>query len=198
MAAQPTKEVDTSKTPSTEEGKEVPQGAPEKYEFKAPEGMQLDEKALEAATPIFKELGLNNDQAQKLVDLYTVQTKAAADAPAQAFRELNDQWRGEVIKDPTIGNGKDGLAAPVSAAIGNAINSLGAEQAAAFRDMLDKTGLGNNPTFIKGLYGMVKDAGEGRHVSGAGPSPEGQRSPGSPKTAAQKMYPTLPSAASAS
>ena len=63
-----------------------------------------------------------------------------------------------------------------------------------FRDVLDKTGLGNNPVFIKGLYGMVKDLGEGKHVAGKGPTEPGTKAPGSPQTAAQRMYPDLPSA----
>ncbi len=46
-------------------------GAPEKYEFKAPEeGQELDKGALEVFEPIARELNLNNEQAQKLVDVY--------------------------------------------------------------------------------------------------------------------------------
>jgi hypothetical protein len=45
--------------------------APEKYEFKAPEGIPLDEALAEKVTPIFKELDLSQEKAQKLVDLYT-------------------------------------------------------------------------------------------------------------------------------
>lgn len=203
MAAEPTKEADSSKTEqqNTDGEKkdgEKPAGAPEKYEaFKVPDGQQIDEKVVEAATPIFKELNLTQDQAQKLVDFYNTQNKEAAEAGDKVFRELNDRWRGEVIKDATIGNGKDGLSPAVSKAIGNAINSLGTESAAAFRDVLDKTGIGNNPAFIRGLYGMVKDMGEGTHAKPGGVSPEGTKAPNAPRTAAQAMYPGLPSAASA-
>lgn len=193
--AEPEKKPEAKTEPEAKAEEAKPaEGAPEKYEFKAPEGTELDAKAIEAATPIFKELNLSQDQAQKLVDLYSAQTKAQAEAPIKAFTDLVTGWRNEVIKDPSIGNGKDGLADNVSKAIGNAINGLGQTEAAAFRDVLDKTGLGNNPTFIKGLYGMVKDLGEGRHVAGKGPTEPGTRAPGSPQTAAQRMYPDLPSA----
>lgn len=44
---------------------------PEKYDIKMPDGVALDAAALEAATPVFKELGLSNEKAQKLVGLQT-------------------------------------------------------------------------------------------------------------------------------
>jgi len=55
---------------------EAKPAVPEKYDFKAPaawseKGWELDTKLIETATPIFKELGLSQDQAQKLVDFYT-------------------------------------------------------------------------------------------------------------------------------
>ena len=47
-----------------------PDGAPEKYEFKPAEGQELDETALKEFEPIARELNLNQEQAQKFVDLY--------------------------------------------------------------------------------------------------------------------------------
>ncbi|MDD1107598.1 peptidase, partial [Klebsiella pneumoniae] len=44
--------------------------APEKYEFTAPEGAELDSKAVELFEPVARELGLSNDQAQKLAGLW--------------------------------------------------------------------------------------------------------------------------------
>src|SRR5262245_60440079 len=45
-------------------------GAPEKYEFKAPEGVTLDTGLVNDFTPLAKELGMSQDAAQKVVDLY--------------------------------------------------------------------------------------------------------------------------------
>src|SRR5579863_3544340 len=51
-----------------------PSAAPDKYtDFKAPDGYTLDPATIEAATPIFKELGLSQDAAQKLVDFHATQ-----------------------------------------------------------------------------------------------------------------------------
>src|SRR5262245_55633150 len=50
--------------------------APEKYaDFKIPDGMAVDAKALEAFTPALRELNLTQDQAQKLVDVYATNVK---------------------------------------------------------------------------------------------------------------------------
>ena len=57
---------------------------PEKYDFKAPEGQSLDAALVERATPIFKELGLTQDAAQKLVDFYNA---------SQDFRRGDHQAR---------------------------------------------------------------------------------------------------------
>lgn len=45
-------------------------GAPESYaEFKLPEGTPIDKERLDAALPVFKEMNLSQEQAQKLVEL---------------------------------------------------------------------------------------------------------------------------------
>ncbi len=49
-------------------------GAPEMYAFKAPEGYQFlvehDQRLFDEFTPIFREMGLSNAQAEKLVHQY--------------------------------------------------------------------------------------------------------------------------------
>lgn len=179
--------------PKTEEKTEEKPAVPEKYEFKAPEGLELDPKAIEAVTPIFKELGLTQEQAQKLVDFQLARDKAVMDAGQEAFNEVNNGWRKEVIADKELGNGKDGLAPAVSQAVANAINSM--PNADAFRNVLDLTGVGNNPEFIRGMYAIAKNLGEGKHIVGRGPAEPGQQKPGTARTAAQSIYPNLPSAA---
>lgn len=76
-----------------EEKKPVP---PEKYEFKTPEGVTVDPAVLEKATPIFKELGLSQDAAQKLVDFQAAQQVEAA----KAFNEQLGKWQAEVKAFP--------------------------------------------------------------------------------------------------
>lgn len=46
----------------------TPKGAPDAYVFKAPEGQALDAAQIEAFSPLFKELGISQENAQKFVD----------------------------------------------------------------------------------------------------------------------------------
>src|SRR6185437_10360924 len=66
--------ISTAPTPETTPSESVTEpktdGPPESYDFKAPEGKELNSKFLDRATPVFKELGLSQANAQKLVDTY--------------------------------------------------------------------------------------------------------------------------------
>lgn len=172
---------------------DAPQGAPEKYEaFKAPDGYELDAKAIEQASPIFKELGLNQSQAQQLVDLYIKQTTAATEAPFKLYAEMRKAWedevRGEFGKDIEPG-GK------VLTTIARVIDTLPPKVASGFREAMDITGAGSHPAFIKAFYAFAQALGEGQPVKGNGPSVLGQKdnTKAAPPSAAKAMYPNLPS-----
>lgn len=186
-SAEPTK-------PSTEPAKP---GAPEKYEpFKAPEGFEIDAPTAEKASAVFKELGLNQDQAQKLVDFYAQTSKDANEAPYKLYEEMRNNWRSEVLKDPALGDGTN-LRAEVKATIGRAIDSLPTDVARDFRAAMDLTGAGDNPAFIRAFYNLAQRLGEGTSVKAGSPAPV--RAPGAaPKSAAAAIYPNLPSSSSAS
>src|SRR5258706_11787563 len=73
--AQPTTTTTPTETPPPEppvEPKpEAPAGAPEAYtDFTLPEGVKLEGETLKAATELFRELGLPQANAQRLVDLH--------------------------------------------------------------------------------------------------------------------------------
>ncbi len=68
---------------------------PEKYEFKLPEGMTLDEAAMAIVSPVFKELGLDNAQAQKLVDLQNSLSKASEEAHVANFSKYVEDLKTE-------------------------------------------------------------------------------------------------------
>lgn len=183
----------TEKKPEAKPGEAAT--VPDKYEFKAPEGHELDAKAIEAVTPIFKELGLTQDQAQKLVAFQATRDAASADAGMKLVEAQRTEWRSEVIKDPTIGNGTDGLKDSVKADIAKAISSIGDAKAQdAFKQAMDLTGAGDNPAFVRAFAAMGKLLSEGTAVRGGGPSAAGQTAPGAATrpSPAQAMYPKLP------
>ena len=175
---------------------------PEKYEFKAPENYTLDPKLLETVTPLFKELGLTNEQAQKLVDIQISREIAAAKAPQETYEATRTKWQAETTSHPDIKNlvdkdsGKTGIDA-VKIVMGRALNAIGDPALATeFKAAMDLTGAGDNPAFVRTFLKLADFVTEGKHVAGKGPSIAGQREPGKTAlpTAAQALYPGLPSA----
>lgn len=170
---------------------------PEKYEFKAPEGYTVDPKVVDAATPIFKELGLTQEQGQKLFDFYTAQQIEAAKAPQEAVTTMRNGWKAQVSADPDLAkavNGdKTGLDA-VKLDIGRALTHLDPALSTEFKQAMDLTGAGDHPAFVKAIWKLSQLVTEGKHVVGGNPSPLGQKAPGAGDrpSAAKSMFPNLP------
>lgn len=185
------------KEPETKESEakkdEKPTGAPEKYEpFKAPDGVKLDDKLIEAAQPIFKKHNLSQEAAQEFVDLYNTKAQGIAEEATAIYNRTRDDWRAEVLKDPNLSHNGE-MKPEVKAAMAKAIDGLGQKEAAAFRDALNITGAGDNPAVVAALYAFAQKFNEGTHVTGKNPvAPNGQGN--LRPTAAQSMYPNLPSA----
>ena len=162
---------------------------PETYDFRAPEGATLDTAAIERATPIFKELGLTQDQAQKLVDLYPKITENIVKANNDAYTAMREGWVSELKADKEIGGKLDHVAAE----IGKLKQQLPAAVRDAFNEAVNFTGAGDHPAVVRALYEISKLVNEGSHVSGNGPSPNGQSRDGVSKrpSLAGAMYPNL-------
>lgn len=177
------------------DGNQQPTGAPESYTpFTAPEGRALDEALVGAATPIFRELGLSQAAAQRLVDFWNERTGGQAEALKAQVETMREGWRNEVKSDPTIGPKLDAIKADIGRALDRATadRKLDAATRAAFIADMDMTGAGDKLAFIKVFSALAQYAVEGQHVTPGNPSPNGQ-SPG-PKprpSLAEAMYPAL-------
>lgn len=189
-------ETSTPKPPA--DVKTPPAGAPETYtNFTAPEGYTIDPKTIEAAAPIFKDLGLTQDQAQKLVDFHTQQMITAAKAPEAAYEATRSEWQAKVQSDPELAKAVNGDKVGLDAVkldIGRALNAMGdAPLAAEFKAAMDLTGAGDHPAFVKTFWKLSQFITEGKHVSGTNPSLHGQAAPGTTNkpSPAQAMYPNL-------
>ena len=187
--------IDRSATPPANEPAPEPKpgsAAPESYtDFSVPEGHTLDAAAIESATPLFRELGLSQDQAQKLVDFYSTQV-GKINAENEGYMEtLRTQWREELKADKDIGGKLD----QVKVEIGRGLDRLPPAVRDNIKAAMDMTGAGDHPAVIKAIHAFASLIGEGTHVSGGGPSPNGQSKTGvaSRPSAAQSMYPNLPS-----
>lgn len=157
---------------------------PETYELKAPEGMELDASALEAAAPIFKDLGLTNDQAQKLTDVYAAQMAKVAQQQRDTWVKQHEGWVSSMKSDAEYGG--DSFDASLGK-MAHVINKTMGDQAQAFRQMLDLTGAGNHPEMARFLVRVGKALGEDGFVRGnnaAAMSEDGL---------AKSMYPTMKS-----
>lgn len=136
-----------------------PEGAPEKYEFKAPDGAELDTEAVAAFEPIAKELNLTNEQAQKLVDLYGTRLTQAAEAQQSAWQKQLDTWVTEVKSDKEIG-GK-AFDQNVDHAK-SAIEKFGTPE---LKKALDATGFGNHPELVRVFARIGKAMAEDTFVT---------------------------------
>ena len=174
----------------SEEAKAPPTrpGAPDAYDFKAPEGFDFDEASINEVTPVFKNLKLSNDEAQSLVDLYAKVSKEAAEAPVKFWKETQQKWLDEVRADPEIGDKIELVKTTVNKALATYLSPT---EVANFRHAMNYTGAGNNPTFIRVLYKLTSQLVEGGEVRGGGPVEVRAPNAASRPTAAEAMFPNL-------
>lgn len=184
------KPVEPSAEPAAEPKPES--AAPDAYtDFSVPEGHTLDTAAIESATPIFRELGLSQDQAQKLVNFYSEQIGKINSENESFMETMRTQWRNDLKADKEIGGKLD----QVKVDIGRTLDRLPTEVRDNFKAAMDLTGAGDHPAIIKAIYSLGQLIGEGTHVNGDRPSEHGQARNGvqNRPSLAGAMYPNLPS-----
>ncbi|OJH26014.1 peptidase [Enterobacter kobei] len=155
------KTADGDKPADKPDDKEQKQeGAPEKYEFTAGEGVELDSEALKDFEPVARDLNLTNEQAQKLVDAYPKILAGVQQRQAEAWQAQTEQWAADVKADKEIGGDK--LTANLSAAQ-RALDQFGDPE---LKEYLDSTGLGNHPALVKAFIKVGKAMSEDKVVTG--------------------------------
>lgn len=143
------------------------QTAPEKYEFKAPEGQQFDPEFLNVYSETAKELNLSQENAQKLIDKVSPVLEKQQLAKIEAVRT---EWAEASKGDKEFGGDK------LDVNIGVAKQSLDKFGTPALKEFLNITGLGNHPEMIRFFYRVGKDlspdAFVGGHKEGDKPGPK--------------------------
>jgi hypothetical protein len=152
------------------------QGPPEQYEFQAPEGMELDQDALAQVEPVFRELGLNNEQAQKVLDAHMNHMASFQQQQEQQRQQQVEQWANEVRQDPDIGGDK------LDENLATARKALDTFASEGFQKLLDQTGLGNHPDVVKTFHAIGQKVSEDNLVTGDSPGNE-------PPNPANLLYP---------
>lgn len=179
-------------------GESSPEPAPEPpgaYELAAPDGMALDEAMLAEFTPVARELGLTNDQAQSLADAYARRMQALAATHLEDWNRQTDRLAEAVLADREIGGDRaafDGKRAVMKRglqALGDAELGRAIEEGRPIHP--------NSPGLLRALYRLGLAAAEdgfaeGRLAAGA----SGPPGAGGPESWARSLYPTLTQRAS--
>jgi hypothetical protein len=134
-------------------------GPPEKYEFTMPEGVELDTALAEKVDPVLRELGLNNEQANKLAAAFAEYRVSETQRQSEAYAQQVEDWGKQARDDKEFGGAKfDENVAHAQKAIGK----FGTPELKA----LLADGLGNHPELIRFCVRVGKAIGEDGGVDG--------------------------------
>jgi len=153
----------------------VAEGAPEKYEFNAPEGTQFDTEVLTAFETAARDLNLPQDKAQSVIDKVAPVMAARQNA---AFEAVKTEWGNASKADKEFGG--ENLDANLAIAK-QGMESLFTPE---FKQFLESTGLGNHPEMIRGMYRYGKTLAQDSGV-------RGQQSAGGEQSQAKRLYPSM-------
>jgi len=145
---------------------------PEAYDFSGielPEGMELDTEMAEAMSPAFKDLGLTQDQANKLVGVYAERMQKQMEANVDAAKELVTGWKDTAKADQEIGG--NNWKASVDAA-NAAIRKFGTPE--LVQDVMVGQGMGNHPEVIRMFARIGKAIADDRTITGEGTETGGE------------------------
>lgn len=161
-------------------GKESEQGtvygAPETYQFTAPEGFELGDAGIGAFSEFAKKSNLSQDAAQALL---TEMVPAMAQRQAEALEQMKGEWTNSAKSDKEFGG--DSFDANLATAK-KALETFGTPE---FSEFLETSGLGNHPEMIRVLYRAGKAISEDSFVPARGSNAAGEVS------MAQRMYPNM-------
>lgn len=136
---------------SKENGDGKPQGAPEKYEFKAPEGKEFDPEMLSAFEAGARKANLPQEAAQEILD-------SMGTAMAARQEKIATAWADETRGDKELGGDKLNETLSVTKKV---LDTFGDDEA---RVLLDSTGLGNHLAFVRLFHKIGKAISEDTFV----------------------------------
>ena len=119
-----------------------------------PEGIELDTAAAEAFAPVAQELGISQEQAQKLVDFYAGERAKMEKSSVDAWEKTQSDWQDAVKADPDIGG------VNLEENLGTAKKALDKYGSDALNDAILATGMGNNLEFIRFAHSVGKAMSE--------------------------------------
>ena len=155
-------------TAVTEQGQQQAQqqqadtpSVPETYAFaNLPEGYSISDEQLAAFSPVLKELGLTQEQADKLVAFDAQRSLAAAEASQQQAIEFRNkqvgEWETALRSDAEFGGANFDANVAVAQQF---LTDFGSPELSAF---LAESGLGSHPEVVRMFHKAGKELGEGK------------------------------------
>lgn len=170
----------TAEKDGEESGESTPR-APEKYELKMPEGVELDEALFNRFEPALREIDLDNEQANKLAAVLAEARVEEDRAAAEAFQAEVEGWLESSRKDDEFGGDKF---AESASEVSRLVGTYGTPE---LKKMLNTTGVGNHPELIRVFHRIAKaipkqDAGVDVELSGSSERSIADRLYGNTKT----------------
>ena len=127
-------------------------------EFSVPEGMAYDDTSAREFGALAKELGLNRDQAQKLVDYYGKRWAGAQDEFEQRLIEERTKWADGIKNHPEYGGAK------LTENMNHAARFISAFGGDPLKHALNTTGAGDHPAVFEAFVKAGKLLGEDSFV----------------------------------
>lgn len=131
---------------------------PEIYALTPPEGFAIDEALQAEVDPVFRELGLSNAGANKLMPLAGKFAERIAAAQSDAHQAMATDWAKAAKADKEIGGARW---AETESLVARALDKFGAPEGSEFRALLDDSKLGNHPDMIRMFRKIGAQLGEG-------------------------------------
>lgn len=166
-----TQQPETKEPQTQTETKAAETTAPlELKDFVAPEGVTLDTEAATEFKTIAKDLGLKQENAQKVFDVGVKLMQRWEAKQAETMKATNQAWIESTKVDKEFG----GEALQENLAVAKkALDTFGTPE---LRTLLNESGLGNHPEIVRAFYRAGKAISEDRFVSGnRGPAKTGDR-----------------------
>lgn len=157
---------------------------PESYQpFTLPEGVQADPEQMQAASALFREMNLTQEQAQKLVDFHAKHWIGAVASYENELQRRVDEWGEQTKANPEFGGIR--LAESLTS-VRRAVAKLGGDE---LEKALNETGAINHPGIFGAFVRMGKLFGEDSFV--AGQAAPGAGAANSPSDMAARVYPAM-------
>lgn len=179
--ADPTPPVVPPTPPQVEPPKEAPYVPLTETDLQItlPEGATLDKDLQTGFLNLVNERKLPREVTDDLVKLHNGALQRMVETQAREWNDLQDKWRGEVENHPKFGGAN---LEPSLGKISEFINKFSSDPNGA-RQVIDQTGLGNNPLMVELFLAAASAVSEGTPAVG-------QPAAGA-DSLANKLYPTM-------